>query len=414
MMFLAFSSIRWRANDLAGTSEGDLPKNPLLQLTLLPLSAAVPGVIAVFALGGWRWPTILAAVLILAIAAALSALGRQVLERQLAPRPSQAATPTADNQELTTFAAGIGKLGRELAPVWVRQISTAREQTETAIVALSSQFAGIVQQLDEARRVSDQVAGDGHGVTDVFATSEAALLQVVDTLRVILDEKVALMGELDGLMGFTAELDQMAHDVARVAAQTNLLALNAAIEAARAGEQGRGFAVVADEVRQLSQLSGSTGKRIGEKVKVINEAIASAFSAGEASTERDNRAVTEAENTIQDVLSEFRAMADGLGEASSLLRQSSLSIQSQISDATVELQFQDRSSQILSHTCDNIAATAAELEASQQRYQAKGQLLAPDIETLLAGLEQSYAMAEERQNHKGTAEAAGVGGVTFF
>lgn len=391
-----------------------MPKTPLLQLTLLPLGAAVPGGIAVLALGGFGWRSVLAMLVITALGGALSIRARQQVKRLSQPLPT-AVAQELNPPEVAAFVADAGKLGEALAPVWVRQINTAREQTETAIVALSNQFAGIVQQLDEAIRVSSQMAGDGQGVANVFATSEASLLQVVETLRVVLDEKVTLMRELDGLMSFTAELDQMALDVARVAAQTNLLALNAAIEAARAGEQGRGFAVVADEVRQLSQLSGVTGKRIGEKVKVINEAISSAFSAGAASTERDSHAVAGAEKTIQEVLSEFRSVAGGLNEAGAMLRHNSASIQGQIADAIVELQFQDRSSQILSHACDNISATAAALTLSQQRFQAEQTLVAPDVEALLADLERSYAMAEERQNHSGKAETAASGGdITFF
>ncbi|NLO81143.1 MAG: chemotaxis protein [Xanthomonadaceae bacterium] len=400
-----------------------MPKTSSLQLILLPVYAAIPGAVAVVVAGGLAWLPL--AVAVMMIAGLQSLHGRRQLARlqslaaaakePMDARDGDAGTPpSATPPGAAAFADGIAEMGRALAPVWARQINTAREQTETAIVALSNQFASIVQQLDDAIEVSKQVAGDGESVASVLASSEAALLKVVNTLRVVLDEKVALMRELDSLMGFTAELDQMAHDVARVAAQTNLLALNAAIEAARAGEQGRGFAVVADEVRQLSQLSGATGKRIGEKIKIINEAIASAFSAGEASTERDSKAVAGAEETIRQVLNEFRTVADGLSKASETLRRSSASIQNQISGAIVELQFQDRSSQILSHVCDNIRAAADELLRVQQRFQAEGVLVAPNTEALLVGLERSYAMAEERQNHNGEATTTAVGDVTFF
>lgn len=404
---------------LGQTLETGLSSIPFLQLTLLPFVIAATGIAAVFVVGGLDRLSLTAAA-VLAIMGMGGALGiRRVLDRlRQSLRVAETVATGIGEQGVEEFVARVGQAGRDLMPVWARQIETVRDQTENAIVALSGQFAGIVQQLDEAIRISGQVAGDrqeaSQGIASIFASSEQALLEVVDTLRVVLNERIALMQELDGLMGFTAELDQMAHDVARVAAQTNMLALNAAIEAARAGEQGRGFAVVADEVRQLSQLSGTTGKRIGEKVQVINDAIASAFSTGEASSERDSRAVTAAESTIREVLADFRLMADGMAEAGTLLRESSASIQAQVSDAIVQLQFQDRSSQILSHTRESIYAASLALGDASTRFSSDRTLVAPDVEALLAGLEESYAMAEERQNHSGTHTEVEAGGVTFF
>ena len=389
-----------------------------LQLTLMPLLASVVGaVLALVAGGGDRW-SVLAAAVIALLGAALSWRSRRLLAAWQQVVPAEAVdSMSANDPQVDEFVIGVEQAGTQLLPVWARQIETVRSQTEAAIVALSSQFAGIVSQLDEAIRIAGQVAGESagdQGVAAIFASSEQALLDVVETLRIVLDERVTLMRELNGLMGFTAELDQMAHDVARVAAQTNLLALNAAIEAARAGEQGRGFAVVADEVRQLSQLSGTTGKRIGEKIKVINDAITSAFSTGEASSERDGRAVATAENTIREVLADFQLMADGMAEAGVQLRESSANLQSQAADAIVQLQFQDRSSQILSHVCTSIDAAADAFNEVSQQYADDSVLRSPDVEALLEGLEQSYAMAEERHNHSGTQGDAANGGVTFF
>lgn len=305
-----------------------------------------------------------------------------------------------------------------MAPVWARQIETAREQTEDAIAALTQEFANLVEQLDEAIRIASRIAGDTSDeeqtVAGLFAASDRALQQVVETLRLVLEEKTALMSELGDLLSFTEDLDKMARDVANVASQTNLLALNAAIEAARAGDKGRGFAVVADEVRKLSQISGETGQRIGEKVHVINKAITSAFSAGEASREKDSQAVAVVEATLGGVLANLRRLAEGMTVAGEELRQRSACIQSKVSEAIVQLQFQDRTSQILTHAASNIRAAGVAFEESVDNFRVTHKLSVVDVPALLADLEHSYAMEEERSNHSGNAVENRQSEITFF
>jgi methyl-accepting chemotaxis protein len=224
---------------------------------------------------------------------------------------------------------------------------------------------------------------------------------VVDSLKLAMTSKASMLGKVQGLDQFIAELQRMAADVASIAKQTNLLALNAAIEAARAGEAGRGFAVVADEVRKLSTRSGETGQSIAEKVEVISAAIVSTCATAGESTRREEQSMQDAQAAISAVLADFRAVTEALAAASARMQEESLGIKSEVAEALVQMQFQDRVSQILTHVERNIASLPALLEANSREAEGSGALVLLHPATLLTELRKTYAMAEEHNVHQG-------------
>jgi methyl-accepting chemotaxis protein len=355
--------------------------------TYSPLIVALAAAGAIVPLAAWQWHGWLLAALLLA--------GGAFASWRAAPADAVAGAPAGAG-----FLASRRAFGAEVAGVWASHIDASRDQMETAIVALVGRFSAIVQRLEVALASSGAARnGDGGNIVDAFAASEKELRSLLDMLAGAAASKQQMLQKIEGLQEVTASLQKMAADVASIAWQTNLLALNASIEAARAGEAGRGFAVVAGEVRMLSNRSAEAGKHIAAQVGRISTAIDSTSRAAGESMRAEAQAVQESERMIGSVLGALRGVTDALVASSDLLQRESAGIQAEVGDAIVQLQFQDRVSQILSHVRQNIERLPEYLdEQAQTPGGADGTL---DARGLLAELESTYAMAEERTLHKG-------------
>jgi methyl-accepting chemotaxis protein len=323
--------------------------------------------------------------------------------------------------EVEAFFSSLKQLEEDVGRIWIRQIETGRTHSEQAVIELAQRFETIVRNLEDSVRAADTTSnlGGNKSVKSVLQGGEEKMQAVVASLEAAMGNKDALMNQVGNLNAYIRDLKGMAEAVASLAEQTNILALNAAIEAARAGESGRGFAVVAGEVRSLSKKSGETGRKIGATVKIISDAISTAFTTAAAYAEDDTRRVERAEQDIGAVMGEFRDLADHLETSASALRHSNLGIKRAIEDSMMHLQFQDRVSQILSHVRDNIALLATCIEESERTYCEHGRLQPLDWSVLTEALLSTYATHEEHENHNsvrrsGAAARKAADGLTFF
>ena len=294
-----------------------------------------------------------------------------------------------------------------LLPIWSRQIETSRKQTEDAIVALTARFSAIVQRIEAALETNG--TGSQADARAEAERSRSDLALVVDALRAIQLSRNELVDQIRTLSSYTAELHKMATEVDQIGFRTNMLSLNAAIEAAHAGESGKGFAVVATEVRALSNAARDTGKQITKKVGLINEALARIGRTNEEVAARDDRAVQASDERIRAVIARFESSTAALTATAQQSHEDSSAIKTEICESLVQLQFQDRVGQILAQVAgsmDDLLNKTANTSAGEAARLAK-----EHAEQMMS----SYTTEEQKLNHQGI-ETSQVeqSAVTFF
>ena len=191
-------------------------------------------------------------------------------------------------QPLTTLSADLGALTNETLTITGKQnqateaVSLVVEEMVSSVQAVSNHASSASEAANEA----DKAAKDGRDIVNKTVESINGLAQEVERAGEVIRK----------LEADTENVGTILDVIKGIAEQTNLLALNAAIEAARAGEQGRGFAVVADEVRTLASRTQDSTQEIQ---KVIEKLQTAARSAVEEMAQSKQRAQTSVEQAAQ-------------------------------------------------------------------------------------------------------------------
>ena len=235
----------------------------------------------------------------------------------------------ADMQiHLREMIGGIALAAKQLAAMadnLHRSSTTIAGGTSTQHEAAAS-MAATIEQMSVSISVITSHARDAdicvHDSSKLSITGKNALAQVEQSMQRI-EASVHETAEVIQTLGHESErISNIVNVIKGIADQTNLLALNAAIEAARAGEQGRGFAVVADEVRSLAARTSSSTQEIGAMISAIQNGVASTVSSmqsGIGLVNEGGQLASGAEATIAQVVLKIDEVALMVGEISNAL-----------------------------------------------------------------------------------------------
>lgn len=278
---------------------------------------------------------------------------------------------------------------QNVLPAWQHHVQAVKRQTEEAVLQLTTRFGGVLQEFDLAGIGGGMRADPGSaqvgGTIDLLTLCERQLQPVVGSLNSVIEGKDAMLLNIQELAAETAGLSVMATEVRSIAAQTNLLAINAAIEAARAGELGRGFAVVAAEVRKLSQRSAEIGTQIGARVAQVSAIMNQTLLTARDSHTHDKLSVSLSGNIVEDVLNHVRK----LGASADAMHSHGMVVRGEVEHLLMAMQFQDRVSQMLNGVNDDMVRLETALAGDE--YDAL-----PDVQEWMESLRQTYTMEDQK------------------
>ena len=308
-----------------------------------------------------------------------------------------------ESESVTRTSASVEQMSRAIEGV----AKGAQEQSKAAekAVQVTSQISAAIQQVAQSSTAVTQESAKAANTANEGANKVKDTLKVMDVIR----EKVGLSAEKVAQMGHHSDqITVIVETIEDIASQTNLLALNAAIEAARAGEHGKGFAVVADEVRKLAERSSASTRQIAEIIKEVQRAVNEAVAAMQDGTKEVEHGVTqasEAGSALENILNSVDAVSQQSAQAAAAAQEMNAlatelvaavdTVSAVIEENTAATEEMASGASEVTQSIENIASVSEENSAAVEEISASTEELSAQVEEVAASARSLEEMALE-------------------
>jgi len=303
----------------------------------------------------------------------------QVMEKEVMEGIKRASEMLTDNSNELTQSANEVKSGSEQVAITMQELATGSESQATTASNLSVVMGNFTKKVQSTNKSGEKIKDSSMGVLSMTTQGkeymEDSNRQMAKIDEIVLDA-VFKMATLDNQ---TKEITNLVMIIQKIADQTNLLALNAAIEAARAGEHGRGFAVVADEVRKLAEqvavsISDITG--FVEKIQTESKRVSDSLQTGYTEVQEGTSQIKKTGDTFNQINASVTTMVKGIKDISDNLE--SIQVNSEIMNSSIE----------------EIASVSEESAAGVEETSAASQEITSSMEEVAGNSEQLADLAK--------------------
>lgn len=278
------------------------------------------------------------------------------------------------SQEISSSAEQSSQASNQIAES-ITQVARGAEQQLEAV----SECSAIVEQLSAGIQQIAATAGSVSSSSDKTVQSakegQELINSVIQQMKNIENTVTGLEKVVGNLGERSKEIGQIVDTISGIAGQTNLLALNAAIEAARAGEQGRGFAVVADEVRKLAEQSQEAAKKIADLIGDIQQEtdkVITSMNEGTREVKVGTEVVNKAGESFITIVGLIQGVSDQIREISASTQEMATGSQQMVS--SIE-RINEISKSVAGQT-QNVSAATEEAAAAMEEMAASAESLA--------------------------------------